>query len=214
VLSVFNHLTDRSLELLIPLGVHSPKIRWQLPIPETARTWASRWRRTIPAAQLSVLNPGGTWASKIWEADRFAATARYLQQHYGYQSAVVWGTSDERRMAEAIVQQADGAAVLAPDTDLHHLASLIETADLFVSGDTGPLHMSVAVGTATIGLYGATRPGDCGPYGQVAIQQAYESGSRRHRRAADNRAMRAIQVEHVCAAIDELEARRRLLRVA
>ncbi len=214
VTPVFNHLTDRSLELLIPLGIHSPKVRWQLPLSELARTWAARWRRTVPTQRLAVLNPGGTWASKLWEANRFAATAKYLYDRYGYRSAIVWGTFDERLMAEQIVEQSGGTAVLAPDTDLHHLASLIETADLFISGDTGPLHMSVAVGTATIGLYGATRPGDSGPYGQIALQQAYEAGSRRHRRSADNRAMREIKVEHVCAKIDELETRRRLIRAA
>jgi ADP-heptose:LPS heptosyltransferase len=117
-------------------------------------------------------------------------------------------------MAEQIVQQSDGSATLAPDTDLHHLAALIESADLFVSADTGPLHMSVAVATATIGLYGATRPGDSGPYGQIALQKAYESGTRRHRRSCDNSAMRQIGVEHVCQAIDELESKRRLLKSA
>jgi ADP-heptose:LPS heptosyltransferase len=117
-------------------------------------------------------------------------------------------------MSEKIVELSDGAATLAPDTDLHHLAALVETADLFISGDTGPLHMAVAVGTSTIGLYGATRPGDSGPYGQVAIQIAYENGSRRHRRAADNAAMRQIGVEHVCQAIDDLEAKRQLLKSA
>ncbi len=212
VTPVFKHLTDRSLELLTPLGIHSPEIQWQLPLSELARTWAARWRRTIPGPQLAVLNPGGTWASKLWEVDRFAATATYLNERYGYRSAVVWGTPDERAMAEKIVRLASGSAVLAPDTDLHHLASLIATSDLFISGDTGPLHMSVAVGTPTIGLYGATRPGDSGPYAQIALQRAYESGSRRHRRSADNHAMREIKVEHVCAAIDELESRRRLKR--
>ncbi len=208
---VFSHLTDRSLELLIPLGIHSPRVRWQLPLPEGARSWAASWRRTIPASRVAVLNPGGTWASKLWEADRFAATARYLHRTYGYHCAVVWGSPAERMMAQKIVEQSDGVAVLAPDTDLHHLASLIETCDLFISGDTGPLHMAVAVATATIGLYGATRPGDSGPYSQFAIQKAYESGSRRHRRAADNQAMRAITVKHVCEAIDEIESKRRLL---
>ena len=206
---VFHHLTDRSLELLTPLGIHTPKVQWQLPLPDLARTWAARWRRTIPHPRLAVLNPGGTWPSKLWEMDRFAATAKYLQHRYGYHSAVVWGTSQERESAQQIVDRSDGAAVLAPDTDLQHLACLIETADLFISGDTGPLHMAVAVGTATLGLYGATRPGDSGPYGQTALQQDYERGSRRHRRNADNRAMRAISVQHVCQAVDALEAKRR-----
>lgn len=208
---IFPHLTDRSLELLTPLGIHSPKVRWQLPLSDVSRTWALRWRRTVSSPRLAVLNPGGTWPSKLWEADRFAATARYLSDRWGYRSAVVWGSADERQMAETIVAESGGTAVLAPDTDLHHLAALIETADLFISGDTGPLHMAVAVGTATIGLYGATRPGDSGPYGQVALQRAYEAGSRRQRRAADNTAMRAIGVEHVCEAADQIERRRKLV---
>lgn len=207
---VFNHLTDRSLELLIPLGICAPRIEWQLPLPQVARSWASRWRRNIATPRLAVLNPGGTWASKLWEPDRFAATAVYLRRRYGYLSAVVWGNAAERKMAESIVASAKQSAVMAPDTDLHHLAALIETADLFISGDTGPLHMAVAVSTPTIGLYGATRPGDSGPYGQTAIQKAYEHGSRRHRRSADNRAMRQIQVSHVCDAIDDIEVRRKL----
>ena len=204
VATVFNHLTDRSLELLSPLGIHSPQVRWDLPLPESARGWADRWRRGISQRRVAILNPGGTWASKLWEPERFAIVAKYLSVRHQFQNAVVWGSPSERRMAEEIVERSSGAAVLAPDTDLHHLAAMIETSDLFISGDTGPLHMSVAVGTPTIGLYGATRPGDSGPYGQIALQKEYEAGSRRHRRSADNRAMRAIRVEHVCEAIEEL----------
>ncbi len=212
---VFTHLTDQSLELLIPLEINSPKVRWKLPIPTTSRTWAARFRRTVQAESLAVLNPGAAWDSKQWEPDRFGATARYLNDRYGYRSVVVWGNLSERLAAEQIVACSRGAASLAPATDLNHLAALIETADLFISGDTGPLHMAVAVGTSTIGLYGATRPGDSGPYGQIALQNALEGGSLWHRRnKADNAAMRQIGVEHVCEAIDELEAKRRLLRTA
>jgi len=204
VTPVFTHVTDRSLELLTSLRIHQPKVRWRLPVPRPARLWAARWRRGIGGVPLAVLNPGATWDSKLWEADRFAATARIIADRFGYRSVVVWGSFEERLMAERIVDAAAGTALLAPDTDLHHLAALIETADLFVSGDTGPLHIAVAVGTPTIGLYGATRPGDSGPYGQVAIQKRYESGSRRHRRSVGNRAMRAIGVDDVVAVIDQL----------
>ncbi|TWT82196.1 Lipopolysaccharide core heptosyltransferase RfaQ [Planctomycetes bacterium CA13] len=210
VAPAFRHLTDRSLELLSPLGIHSPGVQWDLPISDASILWANRWRRMVKHPRLAVLNPGGTWASKLWETDRFASTAKYLRDRYDLKSAVVWGTPDEKKMANQIVARADGAAILAPDTDLHHLAALISTSDLFISGDTGPLHMAVAVGTPTIGLYGATRPGDSGPYGQIALQKAYERGSRRHRRRADNSAMRAIGVEHLCAAVDELEFQRKL----
>lgn len=208
---VFSHVTDRSLELLIPLDIHSPKVQWKLPLSTSARTWANRWRRTIPASRLAVLNPGATWASKAWEADRFGAVAHYAADRYGYRSIVVWGTFEERLTAEAIVAASGGTATLAPDTDLHHLGALIETADLFISGDTGPLHMAVAVGTETIGLYGATKPGDSGPYGQTAIQKSYHEGSRTQRRRADNTAMQAITVDDVCEAIDHIEERRQMV---
>ncbi|MEM9586362.1 MAG: glycosyltransferase family 9 protein [Planctomycetota bacterium] len=208
VTPVFSHLTDRSLELLSPLEIHSPRVDWRLPLSEISRVWASRWRRTMPDQRLMVINPGGTWASKLWESDRFAATARYVFDRYRMKSIVVWGTTAEREMAMEISDRSSGAAVIAPDTDLHHLAALIEVSDLFLSGDTGPLHMAVAVGTRTIGLYGATRPGDSGPYGQTALQKAYEAGSRRHRRQADNSAMKAIGVEHVCEVIDRFEIER------
>lgn len=200
---VFSHVTDRSLELLTPLGVVHPTVRWDLPLPDSSTRWAAQFRRSLPPGRIVTLNPGGSWPSKLWEADRFAATARYLTDRYGYHSLVVWGSFEERLMAEQIVESSRGTATLAPDTSLHSLAALIGTTDLFISGDTGPLHMAVALGVPTIGLYGATRPGDSGPYGQPALQVEYESGSRRHRRKADNRAMRAIGVEHVCGLIDQ-----------
>ncbi|MEO1526889.1 MAG: glycosyltransferase family 9 protein [Planctomycetota bacterium] len=208
---IFDHLTDRSLELLAPLGCDSPSVRWDLPIADAARSWASRYRATIPERRLAVLNPGATWHSKQWLPERFGATARYLADQYGYRSVAVWGTAHDRDMAAEIVATSGGAALLAPETDLQHLAAMIETGDLFISNDTGPLHMAVAVGARTIGLYGATRPGDCGPYGQTAIQKAYESGSARQRRSAPNTAMRAIEVQDVCDAIDLIEKPQQLL---
>ncbi len=211
---VLTHLTDRSLELLSPLEIHDPSIRWDLPVPAADRTWAKRLRAALPADRIAVINPGGTWPSKLWETDRFADTARYLADRYGYQSLVVWGTLSERLMAEEIVVAADGAARLAPETTLLSLAAVIEQCDLFISGDTGPLHMAVAVGTPTIGLYGATRPGDSGPYGAVALQNKYEAGSRRHRRRATNRAMRAIGVQHVCQIVDRMHAGVTSVRIA
>lgn len=207
VAPVFHHITDRSLELLTPLGIHHPQVRWDLPLDAGDRAWAEGFRNTIRTPRVAILNPGGTWRSKLWEADRFASTARYLADRYGYHSLVAWGSFDERLMAEEIVALSESTASLAPNTTLKTLAALIETADLFLSGDTGPLHMAVAVGTPTIGLYGATRPGDSGPYEQAALQLQYEAGSRRHRRNASNRAMRAIGVEHVCAVIDDMHHR-------
>jgi lipopolysaccharide heptosyltransferase I len=203
------HLTDRSLELLAPLGIHQPAVEWHPPVDEQAIAAMGDY---ISAAGLeagyAVLNPGATWDSKLWEMDRFAAVARHMRARHGLPSLVVWGGERERGWAEQIVAQSDGAATLATSTSLHELAALLIGARLLVSSDTGPLHLSVAVGTPVVGLYGSTRPADCGPYGppHIALQRQYEAGSRRHRRRADNHAMRQITIDDVCQACDELLA--------
>lgn len=204
------HIVDRSLELLSPLGIRQPAVQWQLPIDDDARR---RMRAAVVALELAgayaVVNPGATWNSKLWEMDRFGGVARYLGQRHGLPTLVVWGGQRERAWAEQIVATSGGHAVLAPPSTLIELAALIEGGCLFISADTGPLHMAVAVGTPSIGLYGATRHEDSGPYGSphVALQVQYQAGSHRQRRHAANSAMRMITVDMVCQQCDALLGR-------
>jgi heptosyltransferase I len=202
-----SHVVDRSLELLAPLGIQQPAVQWQLPVDDASRR---RMREAVAglglAGPYAVINPGATWNSKLWELDRFGRVAQHLGARHRLPTLVVWGGGRERVAAEQIVAESGGHAVLAPPSTLIELAALIEGGRLFVSADTGPLHMAVAVGTPSIGLYGATRREDCGPYGSphVALQVEYQGGSHKERRRADNRAMRLITVEMVCAECDAM----------
>lgn len=202
-----SHVVDRSLELLRPLGIRQPAVRWHLPLDNASRL---RMRQAVAglglAGPYAVINPGATWNSKLWEMDRFARVAQHLGARHRLPTLVVWGGGRERGDAERIVAESGGQAVLAPPSTLIELAALIEGGSLFLSADTGPLHMAVAVGTPSIGLYGATRHEDCGPYGSphVALQVQYQGGSHRERRNADNSAMRMITVDMVCERCDDL----------
>ena len=184
----------------------------------TCRPMAAAHRRCVASADArgsrrdrtgrpyAVINPGATWNSKLWELDRFGRVAQYLGTRHRLPTLVVWGGGRERAAAEQIVAESGGHAIPAPPSTLIELAALIEGGRLFISADTGPLHMAVAVGTPSIGLYGATRREDCGPYGSphVALQVEYQSGSHKERRRADNRAMRLITVDMVCAQCDAM----------
>ncbi len=197
------HLTDRSLELLAPLGIESHKVDWRYPLHEQAlECMAELVQREGLERGYAVINPGATWDSKLWECDRFAEVARRLGFEQGLTSLVVWGNSRERDWAEAIVVGSGGQARMAPRTSLSELAALLMGARMVISPDTGPLHMAVAVGAPSVGLYGATRVEDCGPYGRanIGLQNAYEAGSRKRRRRADNHAMREITADDVYGA--------------
>ena len=101
-----------------------------------------------------------------------------------------------------IVAGSGGHARLAPRTTLTELAALCRRARLFVGSDTGPLHVSVAVGTPCVGLYGPMPAERNGPYGpqHIALQKATFAGSTRERRHASPQYIEAIAVADVCEA--------------
>ena len=69
----------------------------------------------------------------------------------GIQPIVTWGPGEEN-LAKSVVSAAEGS-LLAPPTDLDELAALMERAQLSICNNTGPMHLSVAVGTPTLGLF-------------------------------------------------------------
>ncbi len=222
VTSVFDHLTDRSLELLIPLGIHSPRVRWHLPISASARSWATSWHRNSTNPTLAILDPGNGLKSKHWNTTNFAKLALHLRSAYHYRSIICWNTEVEREYANQIVEKSRGAASLAPHTDLQHLAALLEQSRLFVSGNIETLHVSVALGTPTINLHAATSARKSDTYRQVTLQSGCDDESSHHLNGLSHRSgskrkrpnSRAITFERVCDAVAEIESKQRLLRAS
>src|SRR5207237_1031036 len=80
----------------------------------------------------------------------FAAAARSLAQR-GIRPIITWGPGEED-LARSVYAAVPGA-MLAPRTNLDELAALMAAARLTVCNNTGPMHLSVAVGTPTLGLF-------------------------------------------------------------
>ena len=198
------HIVDRSLELLGVIGIDhfvgdkiDTNLAWRLPIDHQADETMNAWLDSNQLEQYAIVNPGATWESKRWEMSRFGEIVSRLGQQRGLRTVIVWGGKKERQMAEEIRTAGSGWGILAPNTSLHELASLISGARIMVSGDTGPMHLAVAVGTPTVGLHGATHPLDCGPYGtpHAGVLKKLVEGNRRQRRSADNSAICEISVD-------------------
>jgi len=135
----------------------APRFPLTVPAPSPAV------HEAIAAGPYAVLNPGGGWPNKRWPADRFGRLARRLRERRGWRSLVLWGPGDEA-LADAVTGHSEGCAVRAPRTDIGDLLSLVQGASVFVSGDTGPLHLAAAVGTPVVGIYGPTDPARNGPW--------------------------------------------------
>ncbi len=104
------------------------------------------------AGSFAALNPGARKADHLWPAERFAAVARGLRAVHGLHSAVFWGPGEEP-LARSVVAASQGAAELAPPTDLEQLAAAFRASALVVTNDTGPMHLAAACGARVVAIF-------------------------------------------------------------
>ena len=201
------HMVDRTLELLRPLGIERPAVRFRVPETPAEHQQAAKLVQEAGWTHgFAIINPGAGSPSRLWPPSRFAAVARHLGGKWDLPSLVAWAGIGEMATAERIVAESEGHAQLSPPTSLRQLASIARLARLFLSSDTGPLHLAVAVGTPCVGLHGPWPAALTGPYGpeHVAIEKMVFHGSTRQRRRAGRQYMESIDVESVCHACDRI----------
>ena len=197
------HVVERNLALLEPVGCGHAAPAFDMPRWPVSRQRVERWLTALRLPRPPVVfNPGAGWASKRWPAERFAAAARAVAQLDGQPVLVVWGGDQERSVAEGIASEARGGAIVVPATSLQDLGELCRLSRVFVSGDTGPLHLAAAVGTPCVGLFGPVPAARNGPYGRghVCVEPAADRRPAWADRKTDMLCMAAIDVERVVAA--------------
>ncbi len=207
VTPVREHVIDRNLQLLEPLGITEVVAEFQLPEKPEDRDAAEKILAGLGlTGAFAVLNVGAGWESKLWREDRYAEVACYLKSKHNLPSLVVWAGAKEREMAETIVKDAGDAAILAPRTSLGELASISRKATIFVGSDTGPLHIAVAAGTRCVGLYGPMSAKRNGPYGPEnrSVQIRSPEGTNINPHHAPRDLMDAIEAQHVIDACEEI----------
>lgn len=163
------------------------------------------------AGAYAILSPGASarQSYKKPPAELFAAASHRLARA-DVTSIVVHGPG-EGDDATRVVVASQGAARLAPPTDLPTLASLIAGARVFVGGDSGPLHLACGVGCPVVGLYGPTDPVVNTPWG--VPYEAVAPPGRRYTgiKAIDRKSggFDGLTASHVERAVDSLLARPR-----
>jgi heptosyltransferase II len=103
------------------------------------------------------INPGATYGSaKRWYPEKFAEVARALSDSY---EIVLFGGPNEVEMANDIEARLSGVKVtnLAGKTSVQELCAMIGGLDLFVTNDSGPMHVAAAYQVPTVAIFGPTR---------------------------------------------------------
>ena len=151
------HVIQKNLHLLRVLGVRAGEVAF--PLADVRSDVVTQ----VGHEPFVLINPGAAWPNKRWSPERFGEIAAFLEEIRGLRSLVLWGPG-EAGLASAVVDASKGAARLAPATAVPDILALARAASLFISGDTGPLHLAGAVGTPIVAIFGPTDPLRNGPW--------------------------------------------------
>lgn len=103
------------------------------------------------------INPGATYGSaKRWYPEKFAEVARTYADRY---EIILFGGPSEVGMANDIESRLNEINVtnLAGKTSIAELCSFIGGLDLFITNDSGPMHVAAAYQVPTVAIFGPTR---------------------------------------------------------
>ena len=214
------HVLDSFLGLASALGIRTPVLRWDVPLPAAALEYAAR---LIPdGAPTLLISPCSSHAQRSWLPQRYAAIAAYAQQRHGLRVILCGsGSATERRYGAQISAACEAPLInqIGQDT-LPQMLALLARASALLAPDSGPAHMAGMVGTPVLGLYAASNPQRSGPYlsRQWCIDQ-YPTAARVFRgcepeelpwghKIEQDGVMELISVEQVTVGLDRLlEAR-------
>jgi lipopolysaccharide heptosyltransferase I len=160
------HVIEKNLALVCAAtGCDRNSSVYEFPIAVSPDDCAFAEKIVARLGRFAIINPGGGWKTKLWPTDRYAMIADWLRETFNLASAVTFGPGEEA-MAEAVTRGAKTGAAIAVASSLKQFVALARRAELFVGGDTGPLHIAAACATPIVGIYGPTSPARNGPFDQ------------------------------------------------
>jgi heptosyltransferase II len=116
------------------------------------------------------VSPGAAYGTaKRWLPERFAEAAGALAESRGA-SIALFGSKSERELCEDVARRLNGRQVTnyAGQTTLAQFIDLASACELFLTNDSGAMHIASALGIPTVAIFGATDDTTTGPTGSHA----------------------------------------------
>jgi heptosyltransferase-1 len=202
------HIADQNGELSLRAGARNPVAPFKLHVPQIDDCGIRDYLMKLGLDRYVVLSPGGGWRSKCWPPERFGQLSQLIRDALGLRCVVNYGPGEDD-LALAVRECSGDADPVPYNGPLGPLMALLRNAACVVGGDTGPLHLAIALGTRTVALFGPTDPRRNGPYRTDDIVLRAPNVITTHRRHDQaHPALLEIQVPEV------LDALRRRIGVA
>jgi ADP-heptose:LPS heptosyltransferase len=115
-----------------------------------------------------IFHPGAKEVFRCWPTQRYVELYKLIQLHTDM-PVIITGTKSEAHLGKEIQQQVPQVVSLMGELSVKELAKLIEKSTVFISGDTGPMHLAFAVKTPTVSFFCAASPKLSGPLENLDI---------------------------------------------
>jgi len=163
----------------------------------------------IPKKPALGINPGAAYGSaKRWLPERFTETAKHFIKN-NYMVVIFAGKGGEAETANIITDELPTAINMAGKTSLSELIELIASCDLFLTNDSGPMHIASALGVPIVAIFGPTDPSSTSPSGGlyriVTTNEPCSPCLKRECPLKHHNCMRHISTNMVIEAFEELE---------
>ncbi|MFH0731985.1 MAG: glycosyltransferase family 9 protein [Candidatus Omnitrophota bacterium] len=159
------HETECSFDLLKPLGISSVQEKTlYMPIKQESENSMDALFITEGLKdddEIAVFHPGASCYSKMWPAVNFAKVADTLSENFGLKAVIV-GSDKKKDMAAADMMKKSmkaKAVQFCGKLTISELASCLKRARILISNDSGPVHISCAVKTPSVVIFGRAQAG-------------------------------------------------------
>lgn len=193
-------MIDRMGALALPKG---DRLANDWPLPELKvpanelQAWLTQHRVASEGRPIVALSPGAVGAGKAWPASHYTELATSLTKD----GASIWvlGGPAETQLAKKIAATAGNRVRDLTSVDLRNAILALAAADISVTNDSGLMHVSAAVGTPTIAIFGPTSPWHWKPLNPIAaiLEPAGDDEARMRARVEGNDAVRHRRTDDV-----------------
>jgi len=157
------HDVERNLSILSAFGrrVEDCRREIELPVSATLQEAVNQKLSAFGVAEddLAVgVCPGSVWPTKRWSSAGFAELIRMLSERLGC-TILLFGGPEDARVVEEVQSRSGGCAInLVNHIGLRELPAAISRCALFITNDSGPMHVAVARKIPTVAIFCATTP--------------------------------------------------------
>lgn len=129
------------------------------------RDWLRQQRRNARGQLIALAVAAAYGPAKEWPVESFARLIDGLADRHGAECVLVGAPSERAKCAEVAAASRRGALVAAGETSVGEAVALLSLCNGFAGNDSGAMHVAGALGIATVGIFGSTRPHRTAPLG-------------------------------------------------